>query len=78
MRHEQAIMNAPAYVRRHEQRLRQARHARGPVQARAAEERGAAMSLDAAAEYALMLAAPGPRQPPVPPGQGGSAPANGS
>jgi DNA-binding CsgD family transcriptional regulator len=28
------------------------------------------MSLDIAAEYALMLAASGPRQPPVPPGQG--------
>ena len=32
----------------------------GPARARAAEERGAAMSLDTAAEYALMLTAPGP------------------
>jgi DNA-binding CsgD family transcriptional regulator len=70
MRHEQAIMNAPVYVRRHEQQLRQARHALGPLRAQAAEDRGAAMSLDAAAEYALMLAASGPRQPQALPGRG--------
>jgi predicted ATPase/class 3 adenylate cyclase/DNA-binding CsgD family transcriptional regulator len=43
--------------------LRAARHAIGAAQAHAAEERGAAMSLDTAGEYALMLTAPGPRQP---------------
>ena len=32
----------------------------GPGRAQAAEERGAAMSWDTAAEYALMLTAPGP------------------
>jgi predicted ATPase/DNA-binding CsgD family transcriptional regulator len=37
--------------------LREARQALGPAQARAAEERGAAMSLSTAAEYALMLTA---------------------
>jgi DNA-binding CsgD family transcriptional regulator/tetratricopeptide (TPR) repeat protein len=41
----------------------QAEHALGPARARAAEERGAAMSLATAAEFALMLTAPGPRQP---------------
>ena len=39
--------------------LREARRALGPAQARAAEERGAAMSLATAAEYALMLTAAG-------------------
>jgi DNA-binding CsgD family transcriptional regulator len=34
--------------------------------ARAAHERGAAMSLATAAEYVLMLTAPGPQQPPPP------------
>ena len=41
-----------------------------PARARAAEERGAAMSLDTAAEYALMLTAPGPPQPRRAPGPG--------
>ena len=40
--------------------LRAARQALGPDRARAAEQRGAAMSLATAAEYVLMLTAPGP------------------
>ena len=40
--------------------LRKARQALGPARARAAEERGTAMSLDTATEYALMLTASGP------------------
>ena len=43
--------------------LRAARQALGPVQAQAAEERGAAMSLATAAQYALMLTAEGPPPP---------------
>jgi predicted ATPase/DNA-binding CsgD family transcriptional regulator len=43
--------------------LREARRALGPAQARAAEERGQAMSLATAAEYALMLTAAGPQLP---------------
>ena len=43
--------------------LREARRALGPDRARAAEERGQAMSLATAAEYALMLTAPGPQPP---------------
>ena len=42
---------------RREEALRKARHALGPASVRAAEERGAAMSLETAAEYALMLTA---------------------
>ena len=50
--------------------MRQARQALGPDRARAAEDRGAAMSLATAAEYALMLTDPGPPQPAAPgPGQ---------
>jgi DNA-binding CsgD family transcriptional regulator len=52
--------------------LREARLALGPAQAQAAEERGKAMSLATAAEYALMLAAAEP-QPPGAPGAAGAA-----
>ena len=48
----------PASARRLRGPLRDARHALGPVRARAAEERGAAMSPATAAEYALSLTAP--------------------
>jgi DNA-binding CsgD family transcriptional regulator len=44
--------------------LREARQALGPARARAAEERGKAMSLATAADYVLMLTAAGP-EPPV-------------
>ena len=47
---------------RREEQLRQARQALGPGRVRAAEDRGAAMSLATAAEYALMLTDPGPPQ----------------
>ena len=57
----------PWFVPRWEEQMRQARQALGPGRARAAEERGAAMSLATAAEYALMLTDPGPPQP-APPG----------
>jgi predicted ATPase/DNA-binding CsgD family transcriptional regulator len=52
----------PGYARLRQEPLGAARHALGPARARAAEERGAAMSLATAAEFALMLTAPGPRQ----------------
>jgi predicted ATPase/DNA-binding CsgD family transcriptional regulator len=57
----------PAEARRQEP-LRVAQQALGPARARAAEERGAAMSLDTAAEYALMLTAPGPSPSAAPAG----------
>ena len=67
----------PWFETRREEQLRQARQALGPGRARAAEDRGAAMSLATAAEYALMLTDPGPPQRRQP-GLGSSAPGNGS
>ena len=57
------LTDPPWSVPRREEQLRQARQALGPGRARAAEDRGAAMSLATAAEYALMLTAPGAPQP---------------
>ena len=45
---------------RRQEALREARQALGPDRSRAAEDRGAAMSLDTAAEYVLLLTAPEP------------------
>jgi predicted ATPase/DNA-binding CsgD family transcriptional regulator len=59
----------PWLVPRGEKQLRQARQALGPGRAQAAEERGAAMSLATAAEYALMLTDPGPPRPAPGPGK---------
>ena len=53
-RHE-GFTEVPFYVRRRAEPLREARQALGDAVARAAEARGAAMSLDTTAEYALML-----------------------
>ena len=61
----------PGNARRREEPLRAARQALGPARARAAGQRGAAMSRVTAAEYALLLTEdPGPR-PPAAPGLGG-------
>ncbi len=54
------------YARRRQEPLHKARQALGAARARAAGERGAAMSLATAAEYALLLTAPGPQQPQAP------------
>ena len=51
--------------------LGEARRELGPDRARAAEERGAAMSLATAAEYALMLTAADPQPPAAAPGPQG-------
>jgi DNA-binding CsgD family transcriptional regulator len=53
---QMGIVAEPEWAHLRDQPLHAARQALGPVQARAAEQRGAAMSLAAAAEYALMLA----------------------
>ena len=58
-----AALLGPADLRLRDLPLRAARQALGAGRTRAAEERGAAMSLAVAAEYALMLTAPGPAQP---------------
>ena len=59
---------SPEEARREKAALSKIRQALGPARVRAAEERGAAMSLDTAAEYALMLTAPAP--PPAAAGPG--------
>jgi DNA-binding CsgD family transcriptional regulator len=53
-------------MRRRQEAMRQARQALGPARARAAEERGAAMSQATAAEYALLLTGPQPTAAPGP------------
>jgi DNA-binding CsgD family transcriptional regulator len=61
----------PGDARLREEPLRTARQALGPARARTAEGRGAAMSLETAAEYVLLLTEdPGPRQAPAAPGLG--------
>jgi predicted ATPase/DNA-binding CsgD family transcriptional regulator len=64
----EGYIEPPAGERLRRERLRETWQALGPAQLRAAEERGAAMSLATAAEYALMLTDPGSPQPtsPVP------------
>jgi predicted ATPase/DNA-binding CsgD family transcriptional regulator/transcriptional regulator with XRE-family HTH domain len=62
------LTDPPWLEPRREEQLRQARQALGPGRARAAEDRGAAMSITTAAEYALMLTDPGPPQPAPGPG----------
>ena len=59
-----------AEARRRDEELRKARQALGPARARAAQERGAVMSPATAAEFALLLTAPGPQQAAAPPGLG--------
>jgi predicted ATPase/class 3 adenylate cyclase/DNA-binding CsgD family transcriptional regulator len=51
-----------------DERLAQVRHTLGPARTQAAEERGAAMSLATATEYALMLTDPSPPPPAAPSG----------
>ena len=55
-------------TRRKDDALHGARQALGPDGARAAERRGAAMSMATAAEYALLLTAPDPSPPEAAPG----------
>jgi predicted ATPase/DNA-binding CsgD family transcriptional regulator len=61
----------PGDARHRQEPLRAARQALGPERVRAAEERGAAMSWAAAAEYTMMLTEdPGPVPAPAAPGLG--------
>jgi DNA-binding CsgD family transcriptional regulator len=62
----QEFEDTPGEVRRREGPLRRARQALGPGRTQAAEKRGAAMSMQTAVEYALMLTDPGPPQPAAP------------
>ena len=63
LKRQRGIASDDAYTRHQEKARRRARQALGPDRAHAAEQRGAAMSLATAAEYALMLTDPGPHQP---------------
>jgi DNA-binding CsgD family transcriptional regulator/tetratricopeptide (TPR) repeat protein len=62
----EGLADPPWFVLRQDEQLREARQALGPGRARAAEDRGTAMSITTAAEYALMLTDPGPPQPTAP------------
>jgi predicted ATPase/DNA-binding CsgD family transcriptional regulator len=65
------IADLPEYSRLRDRPLRTARQALGPDRTRAAEDRGAVMSLSAAADYALMLTEdPGPPRATAEPGMG--------
>jgi predicted ATPase/DNA-binding CsgD family transcriptional regulator len=66
--HEQGGFVSEDADGRREDALRVARQSLGPDRARAAEQRGAAMSMTAAAEYTLMLTAPESLQPQAPRG----------
>ena len=57
------IIETPAMPRQRQEPLRQAREVLGSDRARVAEERGAAMSIETATEFALVLTDPGPPQP---------------
>jgi predicted ATPase/DNA-binding CsgD family transcriptional regulator len=60
LREQQAVPDVAVEARRRQEPEHKARQVLGPARARAAEKRGAAMSLATAAEYVLMLTAPGP------------------
>ena len=59
----EGFLTETAWHARRREAMRAARHALGDARGRAAEDRGAAMSPATAAEYALLLTAPGPGQP---------------
>jgi predicted ATPase/DNA-binding CsgD family transcriptional regulator len=65
---QDGAVDKDAETRRLEEALGPARQVLGPDRARAAQQRGAAMSLTTAAEYALMLTAPDPPPAPSAPG----------
>jgi len=75
--HEAGMIDVPQDIRRRQESLGEAAHALGPDRLRAAEERGTAMTLATAAEFAIMVSAAAlPGQPdsrpsnPGPPGGG--------
>jgi DNA-binding CsgD family transcriptional regulator len=69
LRRQEGLPDPPPDAVRRDKPLRQARHALGPARTRAAEDRGAAMSLVTAGQYPLMLADPGPPRPAQRPGK---------
>jgi DNA-binding CsgD family transcriptional regulator len=61
IRRREEYADAPSDAHRRQETLRKVHQALGPARARAAVERGNAMSLTTGAEYALMLTAPDPQ-----------------
>jgi predicted ATPase/DNA-binding CsgD family transcriptional regulator len=59
------LPNLPHDVHRRQEPMRKAAEALGPAQTQAAEERGAAMTLDTAAEFAIMLTDQDPQAGPA-------------
>jgi DNA-binding CsgD family transcriptional regulator len=66
LRQDTGVLDPPHDARRREEPLREAREALGPQRTAAAEQRGAAMAMGAAAEYAALLMAEDPREPRAP------------
>ena len=62
------LLDLPQDALRRQEPLRKAAQALGPARTRAAEERGAAMTLETAAEFAALLTAPDPLAPQAPAG----------
>jgi predicted ATPase/DNA-binding CsgD family transcriptional regulator len=62
------LPDLPQDALRRQESLRKAAQALGPARTRAAEDRGVAMTLETAAEFAVMLTAPDPPAPPPSPG----------
>jgi DNA-binding CsgD family transcriptional regulator len=67
----EGFIDWPADARLRQQPLRRARQVLGPARVRAADDRGAAMNMATAAEYALMLTDSGPQPPTAAAGPGG-------
>ena len=63
------VPDLPREAQHRQEPLRKAAQALGAARTRAAEERGAAMALEAAAEFATILAVPDPQAPQLPPGE---------
>jgi DNA-binding NarL/FixJ family response regulator len=64
------LADTPEEIRQHEQPMREAKQALDAQQVRAAEERGAAMTLAAAAEFAMMMTGENAAEPTAPPSSG--------
>jgi predicted ATPase/DNA-binding CsgD family transcriptional regulator len=62
------IPDMPQEAQRRQEPMRKAAQALGPARTRAAEERGTAMSLETAAEFAIVLTGPGSSAPQAPQG----------
>jgi DNA-binding CsgD family transcriptional regulator len=60
------LVDLPQYVRDRQEPMTKAGHTLGPDRMRAAQERGAAMTLATAVEFAALQAAAGPEQPQPP------------